>query len=99
GADWATSTAFFGPFPLSVYAGYASSLVGASATTNVKITTTNTEVVPVGGVTVNSLIISGSGLNAVTGSGSGNALTTSTLLVTGGTDFINAPVNIGTAGT
>src|SRR5262249_20814980 len=73
---------------------YATTLAGATASSNVKLTNAS-DVVAAAGQTVNSLIISGNG-QTIAGLGT---LTTSALLVTGGSDAINAPVNIGTART
>src|SRR5262249_24727203 len=68
-------------------------------TSNVKLT--GNDVVPSGGVTVNSLLIQGSGLT-VTGTStltvSGSGASFAPILVSGGSNSINAPVALGVQG-
>src|SRR5207253_6646239 len=71
---------------------YATTLVGASSTSNVKLTAN--DFVASGGQTVNSLIISGNGLAVAGAPSSTLTIGGQAFLVTGGTDAINTPLNL-----
>src|SRR5207245_795257 len=73
---------------------YKTTLVGAAATDNVKLTAS--DIVASGGQTVNSLLISG---NNLTVGGTGTlTLGSGALVTTGGTDTVTAPLAVGTEG-
>src|SRR5205085_12008939 len=93
GGDF-TSYSQGGNTGLAALTSYVTSLTGAGATDNVKLSAT--DVVASAGQTINSLVISGAGL-AVNGAGT-LTLGSGTLLTTGGTDSVNVPLAVGTEG-